>query len=89
MSHDVRRVAWAIAEAWWRKTHRQAAGVLLDGDNATDYADRCWQEWTGEARCALAVMETEQDSLASLLESAATECRRQLRDTRESRRESS
>lgn len=56
MPDRVRQVAWTIAEAWWRRTHRQAAGVLMDADGPGDYADRCWQEWTGEARCALKAM---------------------------------
>ena len=56
MPDRVRKVAWAIAEAYWRRTHRQAAGVLMEADGPADYADRCWQEWTGEARCALNAM---------------------------------
>jgi hypothetical protein len=80
MDDHVRQVAWAIAEAWWRKTHRQAAGVLLDADNAADYADRCWQEWTSEARSALKAVESgaEPPELAHLIETAATEFRRQF-----------
>ena len=62
---EVRKIAWAMAEAWWRKTHRQAAGVLLDGDSAADYADRCWQEWTGEARSALKAMAAEGAGVAA------------------------
>lgn len=51
---QVRRVAWAIAEAWWRKNKRQAAGVVPEADSSTDYADRFWQGWTEEAAAALA-----------------------------------
>lgn len=57
MEDKVRRVAWAIAEAWWRKNHRRAAGVMPEADSSTDYADRFWQGWAEEARAALAAAE--------------------------------
>ena len=56
MDESVRRVAWAIAEAWWRKHKRQAAGLVPEADSSADYADRFWQGWTEEARAALAAL---------------------------------
>jgi hypothetical protein len=57
VEEQVRRVAWAIAEAWWRKQHRQAAGVVPEADSSTDYADRFWQGWVEEATAALAAVD--------------------------------
>ena len=53
VEEQVRRVAWAIAEAWWRKQHRQAGGAVPEADSSTDYADRFWQGWVEEAAAAL------------------------------------
>lgn len=57
MEDRVRRVAWAIAEAWWRKHHRRAAGAVPEADSSEDYADRFWQGWAEEARAALAALD--------------------------------
>lgn len=56
MDEIIRTAAWAIAEAWWRKHHRQAAGVP-EADSPVDYADRFWQSWAEEARAAIAALE--------------------------------
>jgi hypothetical protein len=56
VEEQVRRVAWAIAEAWWRKHNRQAAGVVPEADSSTDYADRFWQGWVEEATAAIAAL---------------------------------
>ena len=53
MNANVRNVAWAIAEAWWRKQHRVAAGFVPEAESATDYADRFWEGWAEEAHAAL------------------------------------
>jgi hypothetical protein len=49
----VRKAARAIAEAWWRKQHRVAAGFLPEANSSADYADRFWQAWAEEAAAAL------------------------------------
>lgn len=49
-----RAVAWAIAESWWRKTHRRAAGSTPEADSSTEYADNFWQGFVDEARAAIA-----------------------------------
>ena len=51
-----RAVAWAIAEAWWRKTNRRAAGMAPEAESSEDYADKFWQGFCGEARAALSAM---------------------------------
>ena len=56
MEDRVRRVAWAIAEAWWRKHHRRAAGAVPEAESSEDYAERYWQGWAEEARAAIAAM---------------------------------
>ena len=56
MDDVVRKVAWAIAEAWWRKTHRRAAGAAPEANSSADYADEFWQGFCEEARAAIAVM---------------------------------
>lgn len=50
----IRTVAWAIAEAWWRRTYRQAAGANPEAGSPREYADQFWQGFAGEARAALA-----------------------------------
>ena len=57
MNANVRSVAWAIAEAWWRKHHRVAAGFVPEAESATDYADRFWEGWADEAVAALSAIE--------------------------------
>ena len=57
MNANVRNVAWAIAEAWWRKQHRVAAGFVPEAESATDYADRFWEGWAEEAVAALSAIE--------------------------------
>ena len=57
MDDAVRRVAWAIAEAWWRKTHRRAGGSAPEAATSTEYADNFWQTFADEARAAIAVVE--------------------------------
>ena len=52
MNEECRPIAWAIAEAWWRKNHRQVAGVAGEAESPADYADRFWQSWVAEARAA-------------------------------------
>ncbi|WP_375458815.1 hypothetical protein [uncultured Enterovirga sp.] len=56
MDETVRAVAWAIAEAWWRKTHRRAAGTVPEANSSQDYADQFWQGFGEEARAAIAAM---------------------------------
>ena len=62
MDETTRAVAWAIAGAWWRKTHRQAAGALFDAHSAEEYADACWQTFCPEARAAISAFDTLQAS---------------------------
>ena len=52
MDEITRSVAWAIAEAWWRKRNRVAAGAVPEANSSTEYADNFWQGWVSEARCA-------------------------------------
>lgn len=54
--NTVRNVAWAIAEAWWRKKNRVAAGSVPEATSSTDYADNFWQGWAEEAKGAVACM---------------------------------
>lgn len=54
MDEMVRNVAWAIAEAWWRKRNRVAAGSVPEATSSADYADNFWQGWTEEAEKAIA-----------------------------------
>ena len=56
MEDTVRNVAWSIAEAWWRKKNRVAAGSVPEATSSTDYADNFWQGWTEEAERAIACM---------------------------------
>ena len=57
MDETVRSVAWAIAEAWWRKRNRVAAGSVPEANSSTEYADNFWQGWVPEAKCAIQAME--------------------------------
>lgn len=54
MDETVRTVAWSIAEAWWRKRNRVAAGSVPEAATSTEYADNFWQGWAEEAKAALA-----------------------------------
>ena len=54
MDETVRTVAWSIAEAWWRKKNRVAAGSVPEAATSTEYADNFWQGWAEEAKAALA-----------------------------------
>lgn len=56
MDETVRRIAWAIAEAWWRKTQRRAGGTAPEANSSHDYADAFWQGFCEEARAAMAAM---------------------------------
>ena len=53
MDEKIRNVAWAIAEAWWRKHYRRAAGTVPEATSSTDYADNFWQAWSEEAMAAI------------------------------------
>lgn len=53
MDDTIRNVAWAIAEAWWRKHHRQAGGTVPEATSSADYADNFWQGWAEEAKAAI------------------------------------
>lgn len=53
MNERIRNVAWAIAEAWWRKHHRRAASTVPEATSSTEYADNFWQGWTEEAEAAV------------------------------------
>lgn len=57
MDETTRSVAWAIAEAWWRKRNRVAAGSVPEANSSTEYADNFWQSWVPEAKCAIEAME--------------------------------
>lgn len=57
MDETTRSVAWAIAEAWWRKRNRVAAGSVPEANSSTEYADNFWQGWVPEAQCAMAAVE--------------------------------
>ena len=57
MDDTQRAVAWAIAEAWWRKNHRRAAGSVPEASSSEEYADQFWQGFCDEARAAIAVVE--------------------------------
>lgn len=57
MDEITRSVAWAIAEAWWRKRNRVAAGAVPEANSSTEYADNFWQGWVPEARCAIEAMQ--------------------------------
>ena len=57
MDETTRSVAWAIAEAWWRKRNRVAAGSVPEANSSTEYADNFWQGWVPEAQCAIQAME--------------------------------
>lgn len=56
MDDTVRAVAWAIAEAWWRKNHRRAAGSVPEANTSQEYADAFWQGFQEEAVAAIAAM---------------------------------
>lgn len=56
MDDLVRPVAWAIAEAWWRKNHRRAAGSVPEANSSQEYADQFWQGFTEEAQAAIDVL---------------------------------
>lgn len=57
MDETIRSVAWAIAEAWWRKRNRVAAGSVPEANSSTEYADNFWQGWVPEAKCAIQAVE--------------------------------
>jgi hypothetical protein len=57
MNARLRNIAWAIAEAWWRKQHRVAAGFVPEAESSEAYADRFWEGWVDEAQAALSAME--------------------------------
>jgi hypothetical protein len=57
MDETTRSVAWAIAEASWRKRNRIAAGSVPEATTSAEYADNFWQGWVPEAQCAIAAME--------------------------------
>lgn len=57
MDETVRNVAWAIAEAWWRKHHRVSAGSVPEANSSKDYADNFWQGWCEEAKAAVACVD--------------------------------
>ena len=57
MDDMLRNVAWAIAEASWRKRNRVAGGTVPEATNSTDYADNFWQNYMDEARAAATVIE--------------------------------
>lgn len=65
MDDPTRDVAWAIAEAWWRKTHRRAAGTAPEATSSEDYADNFWQGFCEEAAAAMAVLEAKLGSQSS------------------------
>jgi hypothetical protein len=52
MRNQLRKAAWAIAEAWWRKHHRQAAGYVPEAESPAAYADQFWEGWIEEASAA-------------------------------------
>lgn len=56
MDETVRNVAWSIAEAWWRKRNRVAAGSVPEANTSVEYADNFWQGWVEEAQSAIACM---------------------------------
>lgn len=56
MDETVRRVAFAIAEAWWRKNQRRAAGSVPEASSSAEYAANYWQGFTDEARAAIAAV---------------------------------
>lgn len=62
MDEKIRSVAWAIAEASWRKRNRVAAGSVPEANSSTEYADNFWQGWVPEAQCAIAAMEKSVES---------------------------
>jgi hypothetical protein len=74
MDETTRSVAWAIAEAWWRKHNRVAAGSVPEANSSTEYADNFWQGWVPEAKCAIAAMgksaEMRENATAQALASA-------------------
>jgi hypothetical protein len=63
VNDTVRAVAWAIAEAWWRKTHRRAAGAIPEASCSEDYANEFWQGFCEEARAAVTVMARRADNV--------------------------
>lgn len=67
MDDIVRNVAWSIAEAWWRKRNRVAAGSVPEATSSTDYADNFWQGWTEEAEGALDAMKRTADERQAAL----------------------
>lgn len=56
MDETVRTVAWSIAEAWWRKKNRVAAGSVPEAATSAEYADNFWQGWAEEAKAALSAL---------------------------------
>ena len=73
MDETTRSVAWAIAEAWWRKRNRVAAGSVPEANSSAEYADNFWQGWVPEAQCAITAVEksAEMRAIAAAQASAA------------------
>jgi hypothetical protein len=57
MDETIRKVAWTIAETWWRKRNRVAAGSVPEANSSAEYADNFWQSWCEEAKAAVGCME--------------------------------
>lgn len=57
MDETIRNVAWTIAETWWRKRNRVAAGSVPEAGSSTEYADNFWQSWCEEAKAAVRCMD--------------------------------
>ena len=50
----LRKVAWAIAEAWWRRRSYNT-GRTTEIKSSIEYADQFWKEWFQEAQAGLKV----------------------------------
>lgn len=57
MDETVRNVAWAIAEAFWRKKNRVAAGSVPQATTSSGYADDFWQAFVEEAKAAITCLD--------------------------------
>ena len=56
---------WTIAEAWWRKTQKRAAGAVPEASSSRDYAENFWQGFVDEARAAIAALDEERPDVAA------------------------